>query len=109
MLLNTFVKNLCIFSLVICGFLQIQIAFYGDAKGWFIRSIYFINQYIPGVMNPHTKAIRQWNKFFVIACLVAIFLDPLFFFVLYAEQVCFPSFYRTGLAHFFFFFCKTTD
>ncbi|BFG26279.1 hypothetical protein CerSpe_125530 [Prunus speciosa] len=65
---------------------KIQIAFYGDAKGWFIRSISFLNQYIPGVMNPHTKAVRQWNKFFVIACLVAIFLDPLFFFLLYAEQ-----------------------
>lgn len=31
------------------------------------------------VVNPHTKSVQNWNKFFVIACLIAIFLDPLFF------------------------------
>ncbi|KAK8966565.1 hypothetical protein KSP40_PGU006072 [Platanthera guangdongensis] len=36
-------------------------------------------------MNPHTKVVQQWNKFFVISCLVAIFVDPLFFFVLAAR------------------------
>ncbi|KAG6673155.1 hypothetical protein I3842_16G097500 [Carya illinoinensis] len=33
-------------------------------------------------MNPHAKVVQQWNKFFVISCLVAIFVDPLFFFLL---------------------------
>uniref|UniRef100_A0A7N0V7F3 Cyclic nucleotide-binding domain-containing protein n=1 Tax=Kalanchoe fedtschenkoi TaxID=63787 RepID=A0A7N0V7F3_KALFE len=57
-------------------------ALYGDAKGWARRSCSFLNEYIPGVMNPHAKIIQQWNKFFVISCLVAIFVDPLFFFLL---------------------------
>ncbi|KAJ7520604.1 hypothetical protein O6H91_19G012800 [Diphasiastrum complanatum] len=40
----------------------------------------------PGVLNPHTKLIQRWNKFFVISCLIAIFLDPLFFFLLSVDQ-----------------------
>ncbi|ONI09486.1 hypothetical protein PRUPE_5G240800 [Prunus persica] len=57
-------------------------ALYGDAKGWARRFFSFLRLYIPGVMNPHAKVVQQWNKFFVISCLVAIFVDPLFFFVL---------------------------
>ncbi|KAK9714311.1 hypothetical protein RND81_06G085600 [Saponaria officinalis] len=57
-------------------------ALYGDAKGWAKSFCSFLNSYIPGVMNPHTKVVQKWNKFFVISCLVAIFVDPLFFFVL---------------------------
>lgn len=33
-------------------------------------------------MNPHTKRVQQWNKFFLISCLLAVFVDPLFFFIL---------------------------
>ncbi|XP_020699379.1 probable cyclic nucleotide-gated ion channel 20, chloroplastic isoform X1 [Dendrobium catenatum] len=58
---------------------------YGDAEGWSRRSIAFLNSYFP-IMNPHTKVVQQWNKFFVISCLVAIFVDPLFFFLLSARQ-----------------------
>ncbi|XP_077230567.1 putative cyclic nucleotide-gated ion channel 20, chloroplastic [Tasmannia lanceolata] len=61
-------------------------AFYGDAKGWVRRSFSFLDSYIPGIMNPHAKVVQQWNKFFVISCLVAIFIDPLFFFLLYVQQ-----------------------
>lgn len=43
--------------------------------------------YIPGVMNPHAKVVQQWNQFFVISCLVAIFVDPLFFFLLSVQEV----------------------
>ncbi|KAL9224819.1 hypothetical protein vseg_000819 [Gypsophila vaccaria] len=57
-------------------------ALYGDAKGWAKKFFSFVNSYIPAVMNPHNKVVQQWNKFFVISCLVAIFVDPLFFFVL---------------------------
>lgn len=42
---------------------------------------------IPGVMNPHAKVVQQWNQFFVISCLVAIFVDPLFFFLLSVQEV----------------------
>ncbi|XP_031497576.1 probable cyclic nucleotide-gated ion channel 20, chloroplastic isoform X3 [Nymphaea colorata] len=59
---------------------------YGDAKDWVTRSISFFRSYIPGVINPHAKVVQQWNKFFVISCLVAIFIDPLFFFLLSARQ-----------------------
>ncbi|KAK9278892.1 hypothetical protein L1049_028473 [Liquidambar formosana] len=61
-------------------------ALYGDAKGWARRFFSFLRSYVPGVMNPHTKVVQQWNKFFVISCLVAIFVDPLFFFLLSAQQ-----------------------
>jgi hypothetical protein len=43
-------------------------------------------------MNPHAKVVQQWNKFFVISCLVAIFVDPLFFFLLSVLKVCFSYF-----------------
>ncbi|KAG9459812.1 hypothetical protein H6P81_004320 [Aristolochia fimbriata] len=58
-------------------------ALYGDAKGWLRRSISSIH--VP-IMNPHAKAVQQWNKFFVISCLIAIFIDPLFFFLLSVEE-----------------------
>ncbi|KAK4479264.1 hypothetical protein RD792_014775, partial [Penstemon davidsonii] len=59
---------------------------YGDAKGWAKRMCSFLHPYIPGVMNPHARVIQQWNKFFVISCLFAVFIDPLFFFLLSVEQ-----------------------
>ncbi|XP_043809170.1 probable cyclic nucleotide-gated ion channel 20, chloroplastic isoform X6 [Manihot esculenta] len=61
-------------------------ALYGDAKGWATKFISFLNSYIPGVMNPHTKVVQHWNKFFVFSCLVAVFVDPLFFFLLSVQQ-----------------------
>ncbi|KAK6123608.1 hypothetical protein DH2020_042640 [Rehmannia glutinosa] len=59
---------------------------YGDAKGYAKRMCSFLQPYIPGVMNPHAKIVQQWNKFFVISCLFAVFLDPLFFFLLSVQQ-----------------------
>ncbi|KAJ8771897.1 hypothetical protein K2173_027074 [Erythroxylum novogranatense] len=64
---------------------KLQTVIYGDAKGCARRIISFLNQHIP-IMNPHAKAVQQWNKFFVISCLLAIFIDPLFFFLLSAQQ-----------------------
>ncbi|GAB2247684.1 hypothetical protein Droror1_Dr00007566 [Drosera rotundifolia] len=59
---------------------------YGGAKGWARRLCSFVLSWIPVVMNPHTKEVQQWNQFFVISCLVSIFVDPLFFFLLYVLQ-----------------------
>ncbi|KAM7280251.1 hypothetical protein ACFE04_007385 [Oxalis oulophora] len=59
---------------------------YGDPKSWSRKFISFLQQYIPPVMNPHAKIVQQWNKFFVISCLVAIFVDPLFFLLLSVSQ-----------------------
>ncbi|CAI0472789.1 unnamed protein product [Linum tenue] len=65
---------------------QFHNALYGDAKSWARRFFSYFTPYIPPVMNPHTKIVQRWNKFFVISCLVAIFLDPLFFFLLGVDQ-----------------------
>lgn len=59
---------------------------YGDAKGYGRKLFSFCSSCIPGVMNPHAKVVQQWNKFLAIFCLVAIFVDPLFFFLLYVEK-----------------------
>ncbi|XP_019198131.1 PREDICTED: probable cyclic nucleotide-gated ion channel 20, chloroplastic isoform X2 [Ipomoea nil] len=59
---------------------------YGDAKGWAKKICSFLSSRIPGVMNPHTKVVQRWNKFFVISCLFAVFIDPLFFFLLTVNQ-----------------------
>ncbi|KAL1318218.1 hypothetical protein AAHE18_15G190300 [Arachis hypogaea] len=61
-------------------------ALYGDAKGFATKFYSLCRSYIPGVINPHTKVIQQWNKILAIFCLVAIFVDPLFFFVFYARE-----------------------
>ncbi|KAL5721721.1 hypothetical protein ACHQM5_005329 [Ranunculus cassubicifolius] len=58
----------------------------GDAKGWIGRSSSFLGSCLPGIMNPHAKVVQRWNKFFVISCLLAIFIDPLFFFLLSVKQ-----------------------
>ncbi|XP_047147456.1 probable cyclic nucleotide-gated ion channel 20, chloroplastic isoform X1 [Vigna umbellata] len=60
--------------------------FYGDAKGFGRKFFSFCYSYVPGVMNPHAKVVQQWNKILAIFCLVAIFVDPLFFFLLYVKE-----------------------
>ncbi|KAH7656151.1 Voltage-gated potassium channels domain-containing protein [Dioscorea alata] len=59
---------------------------YEDVDGWLEKFHNLFDSYFP-IMNPHTKRVQQWNKFFVISCLVAIFIDPLFFFLLSVRQV----------------------
>ncbi|EOY19697.1 Cyclic nucleotide-binding transporter 1 isoform 8 [Theobroma cacao] len=59
---------------------------YGDAKGWARRLMSFLSSYVPGVMNPHATVVQQWNQFFVISCLMAVFIDPLFFFLLSVQK-----------------------
>ncbi|KAF8014592.1 hypothetical protein BT93_H0419 [Corymbia citriodora subsp. variegata] len=65
---------------------QFHNALYGDAKGWARRFFSYVNAHIPGVMNPHAQVVQWWNQFFVISCLVAVFMDPLFFFLLSVQQ-----------------------
>lgn len=72
---------------------QFHNSLYGDAKGFGRKLVSFCYSCIPGVMNPHTKVVQQWNKILAIFCLVAIFVDPLFFFLLYIKKVWFYSFY----------------
>ncbi|GJW41995.1 zinc finger, CCHC-type containing protein [Tanacetum coccineum] len=55
---------------------------YGGAKGWAREKFSLIKHFMFGVMNPHAKVVQQWNQFIVISCLLAIFIDPLFFYLL---------------------------
>ncbi|KAL6911566.1 hypothetical protein ACP4OV_000371 [Aristida adscensionis] len=57
---------------------------YGHGGGW-KKKIERLLSFIP-IMNPHAKAVQQWNQFFAISCLIAIFIDPLFFFLLSVEK-----------------------
>ncbi|KAL6635208.1 hypothetical protein ACP70R_027879 [Stipagrostis hirtigluma subsp. patula] len=57
---------------------------YGRGGGW-KKKIERLLAFIP-IMNPHAKAVQQWNQFFAISCLIAIFIDPLFFFLLSVEK-----------------------
>ncbi|OWM62684.1 probable cyclic nucleotide-gated ion channel 20, chloroplastic isoform X3 [Punica granatum] len=57
-------------------------ALFEDAERWAKRFSSYICSCIPCVMNPDANVVQLWNKFFVISCLVAFFIDPLFFFLL---------------------------
>ncbi|KAK1423607.1 hypothetical protein QVD17_18912 [Tagetes erecta] len=59
---------------------------YGGANGCVRKKLPFIKQYTFGVMNPHAKVIQQWNQFVVVSCFFAIFLDPIFFYLLSVEK-----------------------
>ncbi|CAN7112200.1 unnamed protein product [Brassica rapa subsp. narinosa] len=61
-------------------------ALYDDAKGWARRFATTANRYLPGIMNPHSKFVQSWTKFFALSCLLAIFIDPLFFFLILVKQ-----------------------
>ncbi|KAJ7981400.1 Cyclic nucleotide gated channel [Quillaja saponaria] len=65
---------------------QFQTALYGDAEGSMRRLLSYLYSCIPEVISPHAKAVQLWNKFFLIACLVTIFVDPLFFFLLLTRK-----------------------
>lgn len=67
-------------SLLVVGY-PVQGTFFGDVNHSIKNLLSQLWAYIPGIMSPHAKIVQQWNKFFVISCLVAIFVDPLFFFL----------------------------
>ncbi|XP_042407608.1 probable cyclic nucleotide-gated ion channel 20, chloroplastic isoform X1 [Zingiber officinale] len=57
---------------------------YGNNDSWTKKWASCLDTYFP-IMNPHTKVVQRWNKFYLISCFVAIFIDPLFFFLLSVE------------------------
>ncbi|XP_052722677.1 probable cyclic nucleotide-gated ion channel 20, chloroplastic isoform X3 [Vigna angularis] len=61
-------------------------ALYGDAKGFGGKVLSFCSSCVPGVMNPHSKVVQQWNKLLAIFCMGAIFVDPLFLFLIYVQK-----------------------
>ncbi|XP_024973474.1 probable cyclic nucleotide-gated ion channel 20, chloroplastic isoform X1 [Cynara cardunculus var. scolymus] len=60
---------------------------HGGATGWARKKLSLLKHFIFGVMNPHAKVVQQWNQFIVISCLLAIFIDPLFFYLLLTDKV----------------------
>lgn len=69
------------------SFLQFDGVWYEGAKLWAKDKLLLIKSFAFGVMNPHAKAVQQWNQFIVISCLFAIFIDPLFFYLLSVKKV----------------------
>ncbi|KAI4975281.1 hypothetical protein ZWY2020_048888 [Hordeum vulgare] len=59
-------------------FPRISAPFGNEGGGW--KKIWSSLPNIP-VINPHARAVRRWNQFFVVSCLAAIFVNPLFFFL----------------------------
>ncbi|CAI9270759.1 unnamed protein product [Lactuca saligna] len=54
--------------------------------GWTQETLSLLKKFAFGVMNPHDKYVEQLNKFFLISCLFAIFIDPLFFYLLSVKK-----------------------
>ncbi|KAJ7566890.1 hypothetical protein O6H91_02G123300 [Diphasiastrum complanatum] len=52
----------------------------------------------PVILNPHSKLVYRWNQFFAISCLVATFIDPLFFFTFSVRQGYFCIVFDTNFA-----------
>ncbi|KAG7625614.1 Cyclic nucleotide-binding domain [Arabidopsis thaliana x Arabidopsis arenosa] len=59
---------------------------YGDARGWAKRFASSVRRCLPGIMNPHSKFVQVWTRVLAFSSLVAIFIDPLFFFLLLIQQ-----------------------
>ncbi|KAF8050561.1 hypothetical protein N665_1940s0004 [Sinapis alba] len=57
-------------------------ALYDDARGWAKRFASSVRRCIPGIMNPHSKFVQVWTRFLAFSCLMAIFIDPTFVFLL---------------------------
>uniref|UniRef100_M4EMD8 Cyclic nucleotide-binding domain-containing protein n=2 Tax=Brassica campestris TaxID=3711 RepID=M4EMD8_BRACM len=61
-------------------------ALYDDARSWARRFASSVNRCLPGIMNPHSKFVQIWTKFFAVSSLLAIFIDPLFFFIILVQK-----------------------
>ncbi|KAI3724167.1 hypothetical protein L2E82_35935 [Cichorium intybus] len=55
---------------------------YGGAKAWTREKLLLLRHFIFGVMNPHAKVVRRWNKLVITSCSFAIVIDPLFCYLL---------------------------
>ncbi|CAH8260863.1 unnamed protein product [Arabidopsis lyrata] len=59
---------------------------YDDARGWAKRFASSVRRCLPGIMNPHSKFVQVWTRVLAFSSLVAIFIDPLFLFLLFIQQ-----------------------
>ncbi|CAN7000834.1 unnamed protein product [Brassica rapa subsp. trilocularis] len=65
---------------------RFRTALYDDARGWAKRFASSVRKMVPGIMNPHSKFVQMWTRFLAFSCLVAIFIDPAFLFLLSIRQ-----------------------
>ncbi|XP_061355811.1 probable cyclic nucleotide-gated ion channel 20, chloroplastic [Gastrolobium bilobum] len=63
-------------------FMMLQNPHYAYDQGFGINLFSLCSSYV----DPHAESIQQWNKFLAISCLMAIFVDPLFFFLIYVQK-----------------------
>ncbi|XP_078165411.1 putative cyclic nucleotide-gated ion channel 20, chloroplastic isoform X3 [Carex rostrata] len=70
-----------------------------NIHGWAKKAIVDVLSSLP-IVDPHSKFIKQWNQFFDISSLVAIFIDPFFFFLLSVEKTnkCMVLNWSVGIA-----------
>ncbi|EOA32322.1 hypothetical protein CARUB_v10015585mg [Capsella rubella] len=59
---------------------------YDDARGWAKRLASSARRCLPGIMNPHSKFVQVWTRILAVSSLVAIFIDPLFLFLLFIHH-----------------------
>ncbi|KAG6553137.1 hypothetical protein Mapa_005196 [Marchantia paleacea] len=65
---------------------HVRNAFIGGAHHIRKRAVAVGKSWLPGILNPHTKNVQRWNKIFCISSLIAIFIDPIFFFLLSVRE-----------------------
>ncbi|KAL8202024.1 hypothetical protein R6Q57_011171 [Mikania cordata] len=59
---------------------------YESSRRWIRKKLSLITNFTFGVKNPHAKGVQHWNQFVIISCLLAIFIDPLFFYLLSVDK-----------------------
>ncbi|GBG84526.1 hypothetical protein CBR_g38808 [Chara braunii] len=50
---------------------------------WGARAWGEFRRYMQGTINPHSAFMKRWNKIVLAACIIALFIDPLFAFMFY--------------------------
>ncbi|KAF8089480.1 hypothetical protein N665_0505s0030 [Sinapis alba] len=65
---------------------KIHTAQYDDTRGWAKRFSSSVRRCVPGIMNPHSKFVQVWTRFLAYSCLLAIFVDPAFVFLLFISR-----------------------
>ncbi|KAL5730975.1 hypothetical protein ACHQM5_003746 [Ranunculus cassubicifolius] len=57
-----------------------------DTEGWSRTFYSFLGSCVPGIISPHATVVQKWNKVFTISLMGALFVDPLFVFLLSVDE-----------------------
>ncbi|KAL5730102.1 hypothetical protein ACHQM5_002969 [Ranunculus cassubicifolius] len=55
-------------------------------EGWSHTFYSFLGSCVPGIISPHAAVVQKWNKVFKISLRGALFVDPLFVFLLSVDK-----------------------